>query len=142
MSSGNERIHPRVLHPIHGALLAGAIPLFLGALISDYAYSVSYHVQWANFASWLIVGGLIFSGCALLWSIIHLIFFRNRDGLTIGYSLLILITWILGLYNALIHTKDAWATMPIGMIMSLFVVLFACISTWIGFAKFGVGGTR
>jgi uncharacterized membrane protein len=136
------RIDQRGLHPIHGVLLAGTIPLFLGALLSDYAYSSSYQIQWANFASWLIVGGLVFGGVALLWSVINLIRAHQRHGLAIAYTLFLLATWVLGFFNSLIHAKDAWASMPTGLILSVIVVLLACVSTWIGFAKFGVGGAR
>lgn len=70
----------RTLHPIHGALLAGTIPLFLGGALSDYAYSVTYQIQWANFASWLIAGALVFGALALLCSIIHVIRSPHRGG--------------------------------------------------------------
>ena len=39
----------RPVHPLHAILLAFPFPLFLGALLSDLAYSFSFHVQWANF---------------------------------------------------------------------------------------------
>jgi uncharacterized membrane protein len=58
---------PRTLHPVHAVLLAGTVPLFFGALISDVAYAASYELQWKNFASWLIVGGLLLGGVALVW---------------------------------------------------------------------------
>src|SRR3546814_13838216 len=57
--------HQRALRPMHAILLAGTVPLFLGAMLSDLAYASSYPVQWTNFSSWLIVGGLLFSGLAL-----------------------------------------------------------------------------
>jgi uncharacterized membrane protein len=132
----------RTLHPIHGALLAGTIPLFLGGALSDYAYSVTYQIQWANFASWLIAGALVFGALALLCSIIHVIRSPHRGGLVIIYPLFLLATWILGFINSLVHAKDAWASMPTGFTLSIIVFLLACISTWIGFAKFGVGGAR
>jgi hypothetical protein len=62
-----DRTHQRPLHPLHAILLAGTVPLFLGVLLSDIAYAASYEVQWKNFASWLIVGGLVFGGFALRW---------------------------------------------------------------------------
>ena len=49
-------------------LLAFPLPLFIGALLSDWAYSATYQIQWINFASWLIAGALVFTGLALLWS--------------------------------------------------------------------------
>ena len=52
---------PGALHPLHAVFLAGALPLFAGALLSDIAYARSYEIQWNNFASWLIAGGLVLS---------------------------------------------------------------------------------
>src|SRR3546814_3571947 len=63
--------HQRVLRPMHAILLAGTVPLFLGAMLSDIAYASSSEVQWTNFASWLIDGGLIVSGLALLVAFIE-----------------------------------------------------------------------
>ena len=62
----------RPLHPLHAILLGGVFPLFLGALLSDTAYYRSFEIQWKNFASWLLVGGLVFVGLALLWALIGL----------------------------------------------------------------------
>ena len=71
MAVTTDRGHRRALHPLHAILLASAIPLFLGALLSDWAYASSYEVQWTNFASWLILGGLVFGGFALVWAFIE-----------------------------------------------------------------------
>lgn len=130
------------LHPLHGLLLSGTIPLFLGGFLSDLAYSSSYHIQWNNFASWLIAGGLLFGGLALLWAIINLFRAGRRGTNSLAYTLLLLAMWIVGFINALIHAKDAWASMPTGLILSAIVVLLACVAAWIGFAKFGVGGAK
>ena len=53
MATNMSRRH--MLHPVHAVLLASSFPLFLGALLSDWAYSNSYVVQWLNFAAWLNV---------------------------------------------------------------------------------------
>lgn len=142
MIVNDDRTNQPPLHPLHGALLAANIPLFLGALLCDLAYASSYQIQWSNFASWLIVGGLIFGGGALLWAIASLVFARRRRDYSGAYTALLAITWVLGLFNSLIHAKDAWAMMPMGLILSVIIVLLACASSWIGFVKFGVGGRR
>lgn len=143
MTVSDDRLHQRRLHPLHGVLLAGTIPLFIGALLSDLAYKSSFEIQWTNFASWFIAGGLVFAGFALLCAIIHLIRAKHQQkGPSVLYTLLLLATWILGFFNSLTHAKDAWAVMPMGLILSVIVLLFACASTWIGFGKFGVGGER
>ncbi len=55
-----------LLHPLHAILLGCPVPLFLGALLSDWAYMRSYQVQWANFSSWLIAA-LVASVPVVLW---------------------------------------------------------------------------
>jgi uncharacterized membrane protein len=37
---------------------------------------------------------------------------------------------MLGFVNALVHAKDAWATMPSGLILSLLVFLLAFVAAW------------
>jgi len=142
VTASDVRTCRRGLHPIHGAVLGGTAPLFLGGLLSDLAYSSSYQIQWSDFASWLIAGGLIFSSLALLWAIINLVRADRRGGHFLLYTLLLFATWVVGFLNSLTHAKDAWAAMPMSLILSVIVVLLACASTWVGFAKFGVGGGR
>jgi uncharacterized membrane protein len=62
----------RPLHPLHAILLAFPLPLFVGALLSDLAYRSSFHVQWANFSSWFIAGGLLVGAFAVLWALVNL----------------------------------------------------------------------
>lgn len=134
MAATVDRTYHRTLHPLHAVLLAAALPLFLGALLSDLAYSSSYEIQWTNFASWLIVGGLVFSGFALVWALVELIRADRRTGRPLVYFLVLLATWLLGFINALIHAKDAWAVMPEAVILSALVTLLAVAATWIGFS--------
>lgn len=117
--------------PLHAILLAGAVPLFLGAFLSDLAYFKSYQIQWSNFASWLIAGGLLFSGLALLFALVGLVRAERKSGQPLVYFLLLLVTWVLGLVNAFQHAKDAWAAMPTALILSalvcLLIVMTACV---------------
>lgn len=130
------------LHPVHAVLLAGALPLFLGALLSDWAYGATYEVQWTNFAAWLLTGALLFSGLALLWSLVALFRPRRRGRRAMLGFLLLLATWVVGLINALVHTKDAWAMMPEGLILSLLVTVLAIAAIWVGFADGRTGARR
>ena len=130
MTVAVDRTRPVSPHPVHAALLAGAFPLFLGALLSDWAYGESYEVQWANFASWLIAGALVFAGFALLWSLVDLVRSdrgRHRPWLPF---LLLLATWVLGFVDALVHAKDGWAMMPGGLILSVLVTILALAAIW------------
>ena len=131
----------RPLHPLHAVLLAGTVPLFLGALLSDWAYCASYEIQWKNFASWLIVGGLLFAVLALLAALIGLLRGR-RGGRSITYVLLLVASVALAVVNALVHAKDAWASMPEGLVLSAIGYLLVLAATWLGLSAFGAGGAR
>lgn len=124
----------RSIHPVHAVLLAGTIPLFLGAFLSDLAYGSGYQIQWKNFASWLIAGGTAFGVMALLCAIVDSLRADIRsDRMRWLYPLLLLATCILGFINALVHARDAWGSMPAGAVMSFIVVALAIASTWAGF---------
>lgn len=127
--------------PIHATLLAGTVPLFLGALLSDIAYHNSYQIQWNNFASWLIAGAEVFAGLALVFALVNLVRAPRKSGRPLLYVLLLLATWVLGLIDAFIHAKDAWATMPSGLVMSAIVTVLACLATWVGLSTH-TGGAR
>jgi uncharacterized membrane protein len=122
------------LHPLHAILLAGTVPLFLGVLLSDFAYSSSYEIQWKNFASWLLVGGLVFSGFTLLWAIIDVSRAAARTARQFIFVAVLLVLWILGFINALVHAADAWASMPAALNLSAIVALLVIIATWLGFS--------
>ncbi|HEK1685210.1 TPA: hypothetical protein SMR42_005179 [Pseudomonas putida] len=126
--------------PLHATLLAGTVPLFLGALISDIAYYQTFQIQWSNFAAWLIAGGLLFCGLAVLFALANLVRAERKAGRPMLYVLLLVVTWLLGLVNAFEHAKDAWAVMPSGLVLSVIVSVLACIATWIGLTNLRSGG--
>ncbi|AQT94645.1 DUF2231 domain-containing protein [Pseudomonas azotoformans] len=128
--------------PLHALLLAGSVPLFLGALLSDVAYGQTYQIQWANFASWLIAGALVFSGFALLFALVNLLRARRKSGRPAAYFLLLLAAWVLGLVNAFQHAKDAYAMMPAGLVLSVIVTLLALVAAWIGLSDLRPGDAK
>ena len=128
------------IHPFHAFLLAGAVPLFLGALLSDIAYAQSYQIQWSNFASWLIAGALVFAGFSMLWALVDLFSASRRSKQSAVYFVLLLVAWVLGFINALEHAKDAWAIMPTSVVLSAIVALLVCAAAWFGLATVRVGG--
>src|SRR3712207_1485727 len=71
--AATDRTMAGTIHPFHAVLLAATVPLFLGGLLSDLAYASSYQIQWSNFAAWLIAGGMVFTGFALLWAFVELL---------------------------------------------------------------------
>lgn len=137
-----ERRYSQVVYPLHAIFLAGTIPFFLGAALSDIAYARSFNIQWNNFASWLLVGGLVFAGIALVFAVVDLCRARRRAAGIGWYALILLVTWVVGFLDALIHARDAWASMPTGLILSVIVTLLACVATWFGFCTPRIGGTK
>ena len=118
--------------PLHTIFLAGAIPLFLGALLSDIAYFSTFQIQWSNFAAWLIAGGLVLFGVALLFALANLFQAKRKIGRPLVYFLLLLVSWVLGLINAFEHAKDAFAIMPTGLVLSAIVTLLVIVAAWVG----------
>ena len=130
----------RPLHPLQAVLLASLLPLFLGAIISDVAYSRSFQVQWANFSSWLIAGGLFVGAFTVLWAVVDLI--RGEAARRKGHALhlvILIAMWAFGFISALVHAKDAWATMPEGLYLTVITSLLALIAVWMGFPRMKQG---
>lgn len=120
---------------MHAVLALSSVPLFLGALISDWAYFSSHQIQWVNFAAWLIVGGLLIAGPVLLWGALDLLRSPStRHRRSVVYLSLLLATFVVGFFNALVHAKDGWAAMPTGLILSALVVVLALMASVVGLA--------
>ena len=126
---------PRPLHPLHAILLAFPLPFFLGALVSDLAYRGTFQIQWANFSSWLIAGGLFFGGFALLWALVDLLRSdRAQRGRAAAYFVALLLMWVVGFVNALVHSKDAFAIMPEALYLSALAAALALAAAWLGYS--------
>ncbi|EGH13799.1 hypothetical protein Pgy4_15014 [Pseudomonas savastanoi pv. glycinea str. race 4] len=111
-------------------------------MLSDIAYYQTFQIQWSNFAAWLIAGGLLFCGLALLFALVNLVRADHKAGRPVVYFLLLLVTWVLGLVNAFEHAKDAWAVMPSGLILSVIVTVLAGVATWTGLTSLRSGGAE
>ena len=143
MSDERRAVVQAGIHPLHAFLLAGCAPLFLGALLSDWAYSSTYEIQWANFASWLLVGAMVLAGFALLWALIDLLRAdRSWRGRPLIYFIVLLAAFIFGFINALVHAKDAWAKMPEALILSVIVALLVLVACWLGLSTWRSGEAR
>src|SRR4051794_14125682 len=137
--SVGEGLYQRPLHPLHAFLLGGAVSFLVSSVLSDWAYYSTNEIQWKNFASWLLMGGLVFAGFALLWAFIDL-FRAGRDrARRISYFLLLLAAWILGFIDELIHAKDAWGSMPEALVVSAIVAVLAIAATGVALSTRGSG---
>ncbi|RPD88428.1 DUF2231 domain-containing protein [Luteimonas sp. 100069] len=126
----------RPLHPLHMLLVTSAFPLFLGTLVADIAYAKTYQIQWTNFASWLLVGAMVFAVPALVWALVSLITPTARTRARYIYVGLLALTCVLGFLNSLVHAMDAWQKMPQALVWSVLCVASIVATLW-----FALGGT-
>ncbi len=125
--------HWIAIRPFHAVMIAGSVPMFTGAMLTDIAYARTYEIQWNNFSSWLIVGGLVFAGVALSLAGFDLMRSRRRIYGTGMYAATLLAAWVVGFLNALMHARDAFASMPTGLVLSIITAVLTCIAVWLGF---------
>ena len=119
---------------MHAVITFSTLPLWLGALLSDWAYAHTEQVQWTNFASWLIAGALIVGGIALAWAVVAALAGRLRGARPAPYFIALVASLVLGFVNALVHARDAFAAMPTGLVLSVVVLLLAVAAAVFGLA--------
>jgi uncharacterized membrane protein len=98
---------------------------FVGALIFDILYSNTYTVLWVKAAAWLISIGLLFAIIPQLINLGRTWFGKRRirtRNLAINFWLQV-IAIVAALFNAFVHSRDAYATMPAGVWLSVLTVL-------------------
>lgn len=127
-----------LLHPLHAILLAFPIALFSGALASDITYLNSPQIQWTNFSQWLLAGGCLMGGLALLWAIVLAVTLRGAGrGRAVLYLLLLAGMWIAGLLNSFQHSRDGWSSVETtGLVLSVLSTLLALAAGWVGYSGF------
>ncbi|MBB3860646.1 putative membrane protein [Novosphingobium hassiacum] len=120
--------------PLHAILLAFPVALYPSALISDITYLQTSVVQWTNFSQWLIAGADLFAGLLLAWTIASLLFGRARHARGRGKATLIVVAvmFVLGIINALQHSKDGWASVgTTGLILSIACTILAIVAAFL-----------
>lgn len=98
---------------------------FVGALIFDILYSNTFTMLWVKAAAWLISIGLVFAIIPQLINLGRTWFGKSRvrtRGLAINFWLQV-IAIVAALFNAFVHSRDAYATMPAGVWLSIVTVL-------------------
>jgi hypothetical protein len=86
---------------------------------------------------------LIGGGFALLWTLVELLRDQGaRSMRPLTFAGLMLLMWIVGFINSLVHAKDAWATMPHGLWLSSIATVLALVAAWIGYSGLRAGDPR
>ena len=126
-------------HAPHRSVLADAVygllnPLpfgfFVAALIFDITYARTAVVLWNKGAAWLIVFGLLiaviprFVNLAQVWITSRHIA-RRADRLDFWLNLFAIVAAI---FNAFVHSRDAYAVVPAGVWLSTCTVILLAIA--------------
>jgi uncharacterized membrane protein len=132
-------------HPIHAMLVPFPIVCFIGALLTDIAFTQSANIMWSNFSIWLITAGLVMGGLAAVAGLTDYIGDRRvrRIGVATVHMVINISVWVIELFNAFVHSRDGWTSVvPTGITLSAISVALLAVSGWLGGAlvyRHGVG---
>lgn len=93
---------------------------FSAAWLFDIIYMRGFEIMWTDAASWLIAFGLVIAILPRLISLVYL--FRGSSAPEKNHFWLSLLAIILAVLNAFIHSRDGYAVVPLGVILSTLVV--------------------
>jgi len=110
--------------------LLNPLPLgfFTAAWIFDILYLKSFQIMWTDAASWLI--GLVLAIVPRLINLVQ-VWFTQRPLATAAVKIhfwLWLLAIVLAIFNAFVHSRDAYAVVPLGVILSTAVVALLLIA--------------
>jgi uncharacterized membrane protein len=102
---------------------------FVAALVFDIVYMRSAVILWDKAAAWLIVIGLL---AAVVPRLVNLaqVWIAPRRGVVRGARLdfwLNLLAIVAAIFNAFVHSRDAYAVVPTGMWLSVCTVALIAI---------------
>jgi uncharacterized membrane protein len=132
-------------HPLHALLVPIPMVCFIGTLITDIVYWRSGAMLWADMSDWLLTVGLIVALFTVLAGIIDFLGDRRIRELRVAWIHVLgnVAALILSIFNALIHTRDAYTSVvPSGLALSALVVLILVVTGWNGWTmvnRHGVG---
>ena len=99
---------------------------FVAAWLFDIIYLQTFVIMWTKSASWLIAIGLVLAILPRLISLVYL--FRGLYPSEKTHFWLSLLAIVLAIVNAFIHSRDAYAVVPMGVTLSTLVVVVLLIA--------------
>ena len=93
-------------------------------MVFDIAYDRSGVVMWNKGAAWLIAIGLLFAVVPRLINLVR-VWFTWRGAVAPAERLdfwLYLLAIVAAIFNAFVHSRDAYGSMPVGMWLSIATV--------------------
>jgi uncharacterized membrane protein len=131
----------RLLHP---PLVAAGAALLIAAFVTDYIYYSTSLMQWANFSAWLITGGLTVALVAAIFLLADFLLGHTGRLHRAEFIGLAIVT-VLSIFNAFIHSRDAWTSVvPQGITISAVVAVVLLVMSFRGWSVTDVreGGRR
>jgi len=119
-----------VANAIYGLLNPIPFGFFVAALIFDIIYARSAEVMWGKGAAWLIVFGLLFAVIPRLINLVQ-VWITGRRYSTSTDKLdfwLNLVAIVAAIFNAFVHSRDAYAVVPAGLWLSVCTVILLSIA--------------
>ena len=118
-----------IANAIYGVLNPIPFGFFVAALIFDIIYLRTAVMQWDKGAAWLIAIGLLFAILPRLVNLAQVWVTSRRSALRADKIdfWLNLVAIVAAIFNAFVHSRDAYASMPIGAWLSAFTVLLMVI---------------
>lgn len=104
--------------------------MFFAALIFDICYAASANIMWAHAAAWLGLLALVFAIIPRFINLGHVWFgarWRRTRAARIDFGLNALAI-VLAIFNAMVHTRDAYGIVPLNVILSAAVVILLSIA--------------
>ena len=105
--------------------------MFVGALIFDAVYSRTGELLWMKAAAWLIAIGLVFAIIPRLVNLALVWFPARKPGsgaLKIDFFVNFLAI-VAAIFNAFVHSRDAYGVMPAGLWLSIATVVLLCVGS-------------
>jgi uncharacterized membrane protein len=129
----SSRAAPRrsvVAHAIYELLNPVPFGFFVAALIFDIIYARSAEVMWGKGAAWLVTFGLLFAVIPRLINLVQ-VWITGRRYSTSAAKLdfwLNLFAIVAAIFNAFMHSRDAYAVVPAGVWLSVGTVILLSIA--------------
>ena len=119
-----------VANAIYGLLNPIPFGCFVAALVFDILYVRTAELLWDKGAAWLIVFGLLFAVVPRLLNLAQVWFAprnasRRADKVDFWLNLLAI---VVAIFNAFVHSRDAYAVVPAGAWLSACTVLLLSIA--------------
>jgi uncharacterized membrane protein len=118
-----------IANAVYGVLNPIPFGFFVAALIFDIIYLRTAVILWDKGAAWLIAIGLLFAVIPRLVNLAQVWVTSRRSALRADRLdfWLNLIAIVAAIFNAFVHSRDAYASMPTGAWLSAFTVILLAI---------------